>query len=310
MTVVAEWHAVTKRYGAVTALDHVSLPLVAGEATALVGHNGAGKTTLIKLLLGLIRPDDGTVRVGGTDPAGRGAAQVRRMIGFLPESVAFHGAMTGHELMAFYARLKGASSRRNAELLERVGIAHAAHRRLATYSKGMRQRLGIAQALIGEPQLLLFDEPTSGLDPASRRDVYEMVDRLRSGGATVLISTHALAEVQQRVDRAAIMHGGRLLAAGTLAELRQGVAAEVRIRLQVRTCSTATVLTLLPPQARCTERSSTQLTLLVAPEAKMATLRAIAQAGEVVEDLDLAAPGLQELYSHLVGAAQEEGEAT
>ena len=274
--------------------------------TALVGHNGAGKTTLIKLLLGLIRPEPGgSVHISGVDPAGRHGAQTRRAIGFLPESVAFHGAMTGHELMAFYARLKGAPRSRNAELLERVGIAHAAHRRVATYSKGMGQRLGIAQALIGEPRLLLFDEPTSGLDPASRRDVYQMIDTLRGGGATVLISTHALDEVEDRIDRAAIMHGGHLLAAGTLAELRHGVAADVRLQLRLQPCTTARLLAVLPPEVRCVERSETALTLLVAPIAKMQALRAIAGAGDIVEDLELTVPGLHDLYSQLVGAARD-----
>src|SRR5690606_11788785 len=163
---------------------------------ALVGHNGAGKTTLIKLLLGLIRPSEGSVRIAGIDPAGNRGAEARRAIGFLPESVAFHGAMTGNELIAFYARLKGAPCSRNAGLVAgyarvmgepcsrsaglrgRVGMARAANRRVATYSKGMRQRLGIAQALIGEPRLMLFDEPTSGLDPASRTEVYRMIDAL------------------------------------------------------------------------------------------------------------------------------------
>ena len=305
MSSVAEWCAVTKRYRGVTAVENVSLGLEAGEATALVGHNGAGKTTLSKLLLGLIRPNDGSVRIAGSDPAGRRGAQARRTIGFLPESVAFHGAMTGHELMAFYAKLKGEPCQRNAELLARVGIADAAHRRVATYSKGMRQRLGIAQALIGDPRLLLFDEPTSGLDPASRRDVYDMIGTLRDSGATVLISTHALAEVENRVDRAAIMHGGRLLAAGTLAELRHGVDADVCIRLRVRHCSTGAVLARLPAGVRCGERSEAALTLYVAPAAKMQALRAIAQAGELVEDMELTAPGLQELYGQLVGAAEE-----
>ncbi len=306
MTSVAAWDNVTKRYRGVTAIQGVSLALEAGEVTALVGHNGAGKTTLIKLLLGLIRPDaGGRVRISGVDPAGRQGAQARRAIGFLPESVAFHGAMTGNELMAFYARLKGAPRSRNAELLERVGIAHAANRRVATYSKGMGQRLGIAQALIGEPRLLLFDEPTSGLDPASRRDVYAMIDTLRGAGATILISTHALDEVEDRIDRAAIMHGGYLLAAGTLAELRQGVAADVRLQLRLQPDTTASLLAMLPPEVRCVERSETTLTLLAPPTAKMAALRAIAAAGEIVEDLDLTVPGLQDLYSQLVGAAQE-----
>lgn len=246
MTIVAQWSSVTKRYRGVTAVEGVSLGLEAGQVTALVGHNGAGKTTLIKLLLGLIRPTEGSVRISGIDPAGNRGAEARRAIGFLPESVAFHGAMTGSELMAFHARLKGESCRGNAALLERVGIAHAANRRVATYSKGMRQRLGIAQALIGAPRLLLFDEPTSGLDPASRSDVYRMIDALRIGGATVLVCTHALAEVQDRVDRAAIMHRGHLLAAGTLTDLRRGTAAEARIRVRVRPSAAEQVLAGLP----------------------------------------------------------------
>ncbi|MCB2019851.1 MAG: ABC transporter ATP-binding protein [Burkholderiaceae bacterium] len=307
MTRIAEWQGVSKRYRDVTAVQEVSLALEAGQATALVGHNGAGKTTLIKLVLGLIRPTRGSVCIGGIDPAGSAGAQARRAIGFLPESVAFHGAMTGTELMAFYARLKGAPQRANGELLARVGIADAAHRRVGTYSKGMRQRLGIAQALIGAPRLLLFDEPTSGLDPASRRDVYEMIDTLRGSGATVLISTHALAEVENRVDRAAIVHRGRLLAAGTLAQLRHGVQADARIRLHIRPGSAEQVLARLPADVRCAERGNVTLVLLAPPAAKMAALRCIAQMDELIEDVEITAPGLQELYTHLVDAAGDEG---
>ncbi|MCW5637680.1 MAG: ABC transporter ATP-binding protein [Rubrivivax sp.] len=303
MTAVARWDAVSRRYRGVTAVDAVSLGLEAGQVTALVGHNGAGKTTLIKLLLGLIRPSAGSVQVGGIDPAGSRGAEARRAIGFLPESVAFHGAMTGRELMAFYARLKGQPQRSSAALLEQVGIAHAADRRVATYSKGMRQRLGIAQALIGAPRLVLLDEPTSGLDPASRSDVYRMIGALRDGGATVLVSTHALAEVQDRVDRAAIMHRGRLLAAGTLAELRQGAAAEVRIRARVQPDAGARVLAAMPAGVRCVEHAGASLTLQAAAGAKMPALRALAEAGDLVEDVETSAPGLQELYDRLVGSA-------
>ncbi|MEO8079709.1 MAG: ABC transporter ATP-binding protein [Caldimonas sp.] len=305
MSLVAEWRGVSKHYRGVTAVHDVSLGLEAGQATALVGHNGAGKTTLIKLLLGLVRPSAGTVGILGTDPAGRRGASVRRSIGFLPESVAFHGAMTGRELMAFYARLKGEPLDLNGELLARVGIADVANRRVATYSKGMRQRLGIAQALIGAPRLLLFDEPTSGLDPASRRDVYEMIDALRASGTTVLISTHALAEIESRVDRMAIMHRGRLLAAGTLSELRHGADAEVSMQLRVRPCTSGQVLATLPPQVRCVERSDARLTLTMPLPAKMAALGAVVRAGEAVEDIEMTAPGLPELYARLVGNAQE-----
>lgn len=303
MTLVAQWSTVTKRYRGVTAVQGVSLGLQAGQVTALVGHNGAGKTTLIKLLLGLIRPTEGSVSIAGIDPAGRRGADARRAVGFLPESVGFHGAMTGNELMAFHARLKGAPCRDNAALLERVGIAHAANRRVATYSKGMRQRLGIAQALIGAPRLMLFDEPTSGLDPASRSDVYRTIDALRAGGATVLISTHALAEVQDRVDRAAIMHRGHLLATGTLAELRRGVA-EARIRVRVRPGNAARVLAGLPDDLRCAERGEASLVLEIEAGAKMMLLRALAQAGDAVEDVETSVPGLQEIFDRLVGVAE------
>ena len=300
MSAIAEWSGVTKRYRNVVAVESVSLALNPGEATALVGHNGAGKTTLIKLLLGLIRPDQGTVRVSGVDPAGAQGAEARRTLGFLPENVAFHGAMTGTELMTFYARLKRHSPLRNAELLSLVGIAHAADRRVSTYSKGMRQRLGIAQALIGEPRLLLFDEPTSGLDPASRIDVFNTIDTLRGSGATVLVSTHALAEVENRVDRVAVMHGGHLLAAGTVGELRKGLDADVGLRMRVRLGETGQVLATLPAEVRCIERGDDVLVLRLPPAAKMPVLRALGALGEVVEDIEITTPGLEDLYKRLV----------
>lgn len=305
MSVVAAWDEVSRRYRDVDAVLGVTLALRAGEVTALVGHNGAGKTTLVKLLLGLIRPSKGRVRVFGADPAGRRGAQARRGIGFLPESVAFHGAMTGRELLAFHARLKGAAPLENAALLERVGIADAADRRVATYSKGMRQRLGIAQALIGSPRLLVFDEPTSGLDPASRGEVYRTIDALRADGATVLVCTHALAEVQDRVDRIAIMHGGRLLAAGTLAELRQDADIRTRIDIRVRSGCMAAVQASLPAAAGAHVRSDTELTLLVPASVKMSVLKTLAtQADAAVLDVELSASGLQEIYDRLVQGAR------
>jgi len=303
---VAEWSAVTKRYGGVTAVQEISLALHAGEATALVGHNGAGKTTLIKLMLGLVRADAGTVRVLGVDPSGAKGVVGRRALGFLPENVAFHGALTGRESLAFYARLKGRPVGENHALLERVGIAHAADRRVSTYSKGMRQRLGIAQALIGAPRLLLFDEPTSGLDPDSRAEIYETIDELRAAGASVLVSTHALEEIERRVDRAAIVHRGRLVAAGTLDELRHGAQAQVQLRLRVRPCSAAAVLAALPAAARCTVRENDALTLLAPLSAKMPVLRALAALGEAIEDVGIETPGLQQLYRRWIDANRPE----
>ncbi|HMN21213.1 MAG TPA: ABC transporter ATP-binding protein [Ottowia sp.] len=304
MTTVAEWRDVSRCYGALRAVADVSLALRAGEVTALVGHNGAGKTTLIKLLLGLIRPSAGAVRVLGLDPAGRAGARARQALGFVPENVAFHGAMTALELMAFYARLKNCAPARNLALLERVGLAEAARRRVATYSKGMRQRLGMAQALIGAPRLLLFDEPTSGLDPASRAEVYATIDRLRADGATVLVSTHALAEIERHVDRVAIMHRGRLLALGALAELQRGSALPLRLRVCLRPGGAARVAAVLPPGVSCTPvGDDTTLELVLAPAGKMALLRTLVNLGDAVEDLDWTTPGLEALHRQLVAAS-------
>ena len=159
---------VSKHYGAQRAIDGLDLQLRQGECVALAGHNGAGKSTLIKLVLGLIRPTHGRVTLFGEDAHSRAAARLRDRIGYLPETVALHPSLTGVETLAFYARLKRRPLSGNPALLEKVGIAGAAHRRVGGYSKGMRQRLALAQALLGQPRVLLFDEPTTGLDPASR----------------------------------------------------------------------------------------------------------------------------------------------
>ena len=299
MSAIVSVDSVAKTYGDVSAVADVSLALMPGEALALVGHNGAGKTTLVKLILGLVVPDSGRVRVFGEDPAASHSAAVRRALGFLPESVAFHAAMTGRELLDFSARRKGEPRRGNDALLERVGLADAARRRVGTYSKGMRQRLGLAQALIGSPKLLLLDEPTSGLDPESRGEFYTMVDRLRRDGVTVLISTHALAEIEAHADRIAVLHRGRLIALGRIAELRQAAALPVRMRLTVAPCTTARVLARLGDRVEVLARGETHLALACEQTNKMALLQRVADAPEIV-DIEIESPGLEALYGRLI----------
>ena len=300
MTALATLSGVTKRYGRLVAVEGIDLDLRPGETLALVGHNGAGKTTLVKLILGLIGPTAGQVRVFAGDPAGSKAAELREGLGFLPENVAFHAAMSGRELLAFYARLKRASGVEADALLARVGLAEAADRRVSTYSKGMRQRLGLAQALIGDPDLLLLDEPTSGLDPASRADFYETIDTLRREGATILISTHALAEIENHADRIAVMHHGRLVALGTVADLRQAAALPVRLRFTVKPCSTGRLLERLGPQAEVIERSERMLEVGCPPAAKAALLAGLGDAWPLIEDIALENPGLPAIYNRLI----------
>lgn len=305
MTAVASIASVTKRYGVVTAVEAVNLELQPGESLALVGHNGAGKTTLVKLILGLIAPSVGQVQVFGRNPSTTDGAAVRAGLGYLPENVAFHAAMTGRELMGFYARLKAAARGDVDALLARVGLAAAAERRVGTYSKGMRQRLGLAQALIGAPKLLLLDEPTTGLDPASRADFYDMIDELRRDGVTVLISTHALAEIDAHADRIAVMHHGRLVALGTLEKLRDAASLPVRIRFTVTPCSTGRILDRLGDGVEVLARSERMLEIGCRPDAKVALFQSLGDAWQVIEDVALETPGLPALYSRLV--EQEDG---
>lgn len=223
-----------KAFGKQRAVCDVDLTFAAGECVGLVGHNGAGKTTLIKLMLGLLRPDAGHVRVFGVDPAGRKAAETRRVIGYLPENVALYPALTGDETLMFYARLKGVAAEAARPLFARVGLAAVAARRpVGTYSKGMRQRLALAQAMLGRPRVLLLDEPTAGLDPALRQNFYEILNDLRDGGATILLSSHHLAELEGAVDRVVVMSEGRKIADGDMLHLRglAGIKPRLRIRL-------------------------------------------------------------------------------
>ncbi|MBR8653266.1 ABC transporter ATP-binding protein [Achromobacter sp. Marseille-Q0513] len=290
---------VGKRYGAHHAVQDLDLQLRQGECVALAGHNGAGKSTLIKLILGLIRPSAGRVALFGHDAHSPRAASLRARVGYLPETVALHPSMTGAETLAFYARLKRQPLSANAALLERVGIAAASGRRVGGYSKGMRQRLALAQALLGEPQVLLLDEPTTGLDPASRQLFYRIVAELRAAGATILLSTHALSELAGHADRVVVMKAGRKIADGTLSELRRRTGLPLRIRLTLAGPGSGSGSGApLPPPWRALDGNRYER--LCAEDEKVAAIRAIGAIGQDIRDLDIDVPGLDEIYAHLL----------
>jgi Cu-processing system ATP-binding protein len=291
---------VSKSFGALHAVSDVSLALRPGERVALVGHNGAGKSTLIKMIVGLARPSAGSIAVLGGDPAGSRAIELRRKLGFLPENVVLPPMMTGREVLDFYARLKRRPVRENAELLDRVGLTEAAGRRVATYSKGMRQRLGLAQALLGKPRLLVLDEATTGLDPASRHSFYEIIAALREAGATVLLSSHALNEIADRTDRIAVMNRGRLVACGTLAELRALADLPVRIRIHLAPDTPVAILSSFT-WTRLDERRHE---LVCANRTKLEALRH-ASSMDAVTDIEVMPPSLDDIYAHLMREAAE-----
>jgi ABC-2 type transport system ATP-binding protein len=215
-----------KAYGSVRALTGVDIEVGEGELVGLLGPNGAGKSTLVKIACGLVGPTAGSAVVCG-EPAGSVAAH--RSLGYLAELFRFPDWCTGDELLELHQRLAESDGgvRERAELLELVGLLDAGGRRIGTMSKGMQQRLGIAQALIGSPRLLLLDEPTSALDPAGRRTVRALLEELRGRGVAVLLNSHLLSEVELVCDRVAIIARGGLVAAGTPAELAHAGGVEV-----------------------------------------------------------------------------------
>jgi len=211
-------HGLRKRYGPVEALRGVDLEVGEGELVGLLGPNGAGKSTLVKILVGLVRASDGSAEVGG---ARAGSSAARAALGYLAELFRFPGWYTAEEVLELHQRLAGSigGAAERKRLLELVVLDEAADRRVEGMSKGMQQRLGIAQALVGEPRVLLLDEPTSALDPVGRRIVRELLERLRDRGTSVLLNSHLLSEVELVCDRVAILRGGEVVAAGAPHEL-------------------------------------------------------------------------------------------
>ena len=232
-------HELEKRYGLTVALAGVDLEVAPGELFGLLGPNGAGKSTLTKIACGLVRPSAGGAEVGGA-PAG--SATARAAIGYLAELFRFPGWLRAYELLELHQRLSGSEGggAERAELLELVGMGDAVDVKVEAMSKGMQQRLGIAQALVGSPRLLLLDEPTSALDPVGRRIVRDLLEELRRRDVAVLLNSHLLSEVELVCDRVAILLGGNIVAHGTPTELAQPRGVEVHTGAGVRTYEQAT----------------------------------------------------------------------
>jgi ABC-2 type transport system ATP-binding protein len=208
------------RRRAVVAVRDLDLQVGAGEVYGLLGPNGSGKSTTLKIILGLISPTRGRTEIFGRDSL---LVQSREAVGFLPENPYFYKYLTGNETLRFFGKLCGLRGARLKnrvnELLKLVGLTTARDRRLSTYSKGMLQRIGLAQALIHEPKLLVLDEPTAGVDPAGSREIRDLIVDLRQRGITVLLSSHLLAQVQEICDRVGILANGVLVCEGRLEEL-------------------------------------------------------------------------------------------
>ncbi len=294
-----EIQGVSQRYGSMTVLHDLNLNLGEGEVLGLFGHNGAGKTTSMKLILGLLAPSEGQVKVLGRAP---NDPQVRRQLGYLPENVTFYPQLSGRETLRHFARLKGAALGQVDELFEQVGLAHAADRRVKTYSKGMRQRLGLAQALLGEPKLLLLDEPTVGLDPIATQDLYLLIDRLRQRGTSIILCSHVLPGVEAHINRAAILAKGRLQAVGSLSQLRAEAGLPVRIRASGISERDSWLQRWSDAGHSARGLSESSLEVVAVNGHKLVLLRQLLGESEP-EDIEIHQPSLEDLYRYYMERA-------
>ena len=287
---------VTKNYGDVEAVKGISFSIKKGELFGLIGPNGAGKTTLFKMLLGLIKPTSGNVSVLGFDVSEVWSRRVKAKTGYLPENIAFYDHLTGMETLSFYASIKGAGKTEIKDLLDLTGISHAATRKVGGYSKGMKQRLGLAQALLGSPEILFLDEPTNGLDPEGIGAFYKILNDVKEKGVTIVLTSHILKEIQDRVDTLGIIGGGKLLASGSVKELRLALGLSPMLRLTVKDNAEAIQGTAIKAGGKIQSLKDGILMIKCPDGNKMDVLKAVMKEGSGITDLELLEPSLEDVF--------------
>lgn len=299
---VLESQNLTKRYGSFTAVDALNLVVRRGEVFGLLGPNGAGKTTTILMLLGLTEPTGGAVRVLGLDPA-RQPLSVKARVGYLPDQIGFYDSLTARENMIYTAKLnglRGAESRARIDAaLERMGLCGAADRRVATFSRGMRQRLGLAEVLLKQPELIIMDEPTLGLDPEAAREFLETIRSLKAAGSTIMLSSHLLHQVQAVCDRVGLFSGGRLVIEGAVEELAARVlGGAYRVRLEAEgPAAIAQALGRLPGVTRVQREGERTYQVEAQTDVRAETAQAVLAQGGRLLSLRVELPSLDEIYA-------------
>ncbi|MCL6642745.1 MAG: ABC transporter ATP-binding protein [Candidatus Bipolaricaulota bacterium] len=297
---VIETQNLTRRYGDVVAVDSLNLRIRAGEVFGILGPNGSGKTTTILMLLGLTEPTEGWARVLGFDPM-RQPLEVKSRVGYLPDQVGFYDELTARENLAYIAKLNGLSrpvaQRRISDALERMGLAEVADRRVGTFSRGMRQRLGVAEILLKHPQVIILDEPTLGLDPEAAREFLQIIRTFREEKITVLLASHLLHQVQAVCDRVGLFHQGRMVLEGTVAELaRQVLGGAYRVHIRALGPDLTQALQKISGAVRAQKLDSDLYKLEAQEDIRAEVARVAVQAGAQVLALGLEEPSLDEIY--------------
>ena len=286
---------VSKRFGRIEAVRSLDLEIRTDEWIGLFGHNGSGKTTLIRMLVGLSQPSSGQILLDGESLDRDAWRELRRTLGFMPERIEFHGDLSGEETLRYFAGLRAADPKTVGPLLERVGLGGAARRKVREYSKGMRQRLNLAQALLGSPEVLVLDEPIEGLDPRGVRDFFAL---LREGAPrTVVLSSHRLSEVCRQMDRMCILVDGAVRALGTLPELYEELDLPVRVYVYGTSAMNGTLdAALVGLGAAAVVRRGEALVVEVPQAKKTAFLLGLRDCGAEITHLQVEEPTLEGAY--------------
>ncbi len=306
-TRVIQTENLTKSYGSRIAVNHLNLTVEAKQIHGFLGPNGAGKTTTIKMLVGLLRPDSGSLKILGMNAAGD-KPRIRERIGYMPELPKFPKHLTGEELLDVYGRMynipKETRRKRIPELLKMVGLEGRGRDRIG---KGMQQRIGIAQALLNDPELVIMDEPSIGLDPVGMVEVRDMVKEIVKGGQTVFFSSHLLAEVQQICDHVSIINNGNMLFTGTLDEVASKASPSRRLVLEVQKAddSILQALKALPFATVGTNDNTYTLHLKTKDDVRAEISRAVSAAGGVILRMQEEGGGLEDAFMSLVGKEAE-----
>src|SRR5689334_3227564 len=291
----------TKRYGKAIAVDQISFGIRKGEVFGLLGPNGAGKTTTILMLLGLTEISSGSVSVLGFNPA-RSPLQVKRHVGYLPDSVGFYDHLTAIENLAYTAKLMGLSlaerALRIADALSRVRLTEVAHKRVATFSRGMRQRLGLAEIIVKRAEIAILDEPTSGLDPQATIEFLELIGELKRGGTTVLLSSHLLDQVQRICDRVALFKAGRIVMMGSVAELAvQVLGAGFVVEVEAEGSGIAHKLSTIPGVTKVEKVSTDHYRMSAERDVRPDAANAVVAVGGALRRLSVDEPSLEAIYA-------------
>ncbi|MBT4837499.1 MAG: ABC transporter ATP-binding protein [Methylococcales bacterium] len=301
MSALIQLKNIKKYYQQNKVLENISLDIFAGEHLAIIGNNGQGKTTLIQILLGLIPANEGDIFIQGKQVSFPRTSQDKIIFGYLPENVNFYPNLTARRTLSYFAKLKNVAENQVMELLELVGLAHVADEVVKIFSKGMRQRLGLAQALLGQPACLLLDEPTNGLDPGGIQEFYQTLENLQNQNVAILTVSHLLAEIEPRLDRLALLNDGLLQYTGSISQLTQATDLPSIIKINLQ-----------PPQAEKLQKklqalvknivynnANQQLSIECQLEKKAVILDELMQYSEQLPTLSIRNPDLNSFFHHV-----------